>query len=152
MPLYYYDDLSLEQYTTTINEVSKNVKKLHTIEPLLLDAESIKQNDQVKAESKIIFKSETNQDNVDSFEEFELLKVLGRGAFGKVMLCQNKKNQKYYAIKSMRKEDLIEKEHLSKTRTERYLLEKCIYGVMQATTPSWSSWSSPSRPRKRSSS
>jgi len=49
MPLYYYDDLSLEQYTTTINEVSKNVKKLHTIEPLMLDAESIKQNDQVKA-------------------------------------------------------------------------------------------------------
>jgi len=51
------------------------------------------------------------------------LKVLGRGAFGKVMLCQNKKNGKYYAIKSMRKEDLIEKEHLSKTKTERYLLE-----------------------------
>jgi serum/glucocorticoid-regulated kinase 2 len=50
------------------------------------------------------------------------LKVLGRGAFGKVMLCQNKKNGKYYAIKSMRKEDLIEKEHLSKTKTERYLL------------------------------
>lgn len=50
--------------------------------------------------------------------------MLGRGAFGKVMLCQNKKNQKYYAIKSMRKEDLIEKEHLIKTKTERFLLEK----------------------------
>lgn len=133
MPLYYYDDLSLEQYTTTINDVSKNHKKLHTIEPLMLDAESIKQSDQVKAESKIIFKSETNKDNINDFEEFELLKVLGRGAFGKVMLCQNKKNQKYYAIKSMRKEDLIEKEHLSKTKTERYLLEKCKLFSIQPT-------------------
>ena len=136
MPLYYYDDLSLEQYTTTINDVSKNHKKLHTIEPLMLDAESIKQSDQVKAESKIIFKSETNKDNINDFEEFELLKVLGRGAFGKVMLCQNKKNQKYYAIKSMRKEDLIEKEHLSKTKTERYLLEKCNLFSIQLTTHS----------------
>jgi serum/glucocorticoid-regulated kinase 2 len=54
---------------------------------------------------------------VNSFEEFELLKVLGRGAFGKVMLCRNTKNNKCYAIKSMRKENLIEKEHLEKTRT-----------------------------------
>lgn len=58
----------------------------------MLDAESIKQSEQVKAESKIIFKSESNKDNINNFEEFELLKVLGRGAFGKVMLCQNKKN------------------------------------------------------------
>ena len=57
MKLFYYDDLSLEPYTTTINEVTKNVKKIQTIKPLLLDAESLKQNEQVKAESKIIFKS-----------------------------------------------------------------------------------------------
>jgi hypothetical protein len=49
MALYYYDDLSLEQYTTTVDDVGKSIKKLHTIEPLYLDAESIKQNDQVKA-------------------------------------------------------------------------------------------------------
>ena len=48
MALYYYDDLSLEQYTTTINDVDKNKKKVHTIDPLYLDAESIKQNEQVK--------------------------------------------------------------------------------------------------------
>lgn len=57
MQLYYYDDLSLESYTTTIDDVNKKSKKVHTIEPLYLDAESIKQSEQVKAESKIIFKS-----------------------------------------------------------------------------------------------
>lgn len=57
----------------------------------------------------MIFKNENTNDSVNSFEEFELLKVLGRGAFGKVMLCVNTKNKKYYAVKSMRKENLIEK-------------------------------------------
>lgn len=44
MALYYYDDLSLEQYTTTISDVDKQKKKLHTIDPLYLDLESIKQS------------------------------------------------------------------------------------------------------------
>lgn len=57
MALYYYDDLSLEQYTTTISDVDKQKKKLHTIDPLYLDLESIKQSEQVKAESKLIFKN-----------------------------------------------------------------------------------------------
>lgn len=33
------------------------------------------------------------------------------------MLCKNNHNGQYYAVKSMRKENLIEKEHLEKTRT-----------------------------------
>ena len=44
MALYYYDDLSLEQYTTTIDDVDKHKKKVHTIDPLFLDAESMKQH------------------------------------------------------------------------------------------------------------
>ena len=42
MPLYYCDDLTLESFTTTINDVGKNVKKIHNIEPLYLDPESMK--------------------------------------------------------------------------------------------------------------
>jgi hypothetical protein len=42
MPLYYNDELSLEQYTTKIDDVYKKVKKKHPIEPLFLDAESLK--------------------------------------------------------------------------------------------------------------
>lgn len=49
MALYYYDDLSLEQYTTTKKDVDDNKKKTHSIEPLYLDSKSMKQNEQVKA-------------------------------------------------------------------------------------------------------
>jgi len=49
MALYYYDDLSLEMYTTTILDLNKNIKKMQRTEPVYLDPESIKQSDQVKA-------------------------------------------------------------------------------------------------------
>ncbi len=68
MALYYYDDLSLEQYTTTKIDVDDNKKKKHSIEPLYLDSKSMKQNEQVKAESKLIFKNESNADKIDTFE------------------------------------------------------------------------------------
>lgn len=42
MALYYYDDLTLESYTTTIDDVDKNKKKEHHIDPLYLDAETLK--------------------------------------------------------------------------------------------------------------
>lgn len=37
MALYYYDDLTLESYTTTIDDVDRNTKKIHSTEPLFLD-------------------------------------------------------------------------------------------------------------------
>ena len=43
-------------------------------------------------------------------EDFKILKVLGRGAFGKVMLVEKKKTKELFAMKSLRKEDIIEKD------------------------------------------
>lgn len=38
MALYYYDDLTLESYTTTIDDLGKKKKKIHQAEPLFMDA------------------------------------------------------------------------------------------------------------------
>jgi len=59
-----------------------------------------------------------------TLEDFEILKVLGRGAFGKVMLVQKKDTEQVYALKSMHKEDIIGKDQIEHTKTERYALEK----------------------------
>ena len=36
-------------------------------------------------------------------DDFNILKVVGRGAFGKVMLVEKKDTKKVYALKSLRK-------------------------------------------------
>ena len=43
-------------------------------------------------------------------EDFLILKVIGRGAFGKVMLVEKKETKEMFAMKSLRKQLLIEKD------------------------------------------
>jgi len=43
-----------------------------------------------------------------TMDDFEILSVIGRGLFGKVMLVQNRKTLEKYAIKSVHKKQLIE--------------------------------------------
>ena len=56
-----------------------------------------------------------------SVENFEFLKVLGRGTFGKVLLCREKSSDQLYAMKILKKEDTIkndkaEHEHMTENR------------------------------------
>ena len=57
-------------------------------------------------------------------EDFELLTVLGRGGFGKVMMVRHKENRNIYAMKILKKEDLLRRRQVERTRTERHILEK----------------------------
>jgi serum/glucocorticoid-regulated kinase 2 len=58
-------------------------------------------------------------------DDFELLKVLGKGAYGKVMLCQRKNDEMgtLFAMKTLRKAALAKKGQLAHTSTERYVLQ-----------------------------
>ena len=60
-----------------------------------------------------------------SVEEFELLKVLGKGSYGKVMLCKKKDDpsRTLYAMKTLRKAALIKRGQLAHTRCERKILQ-----------------------------
>merc|ERR1719409_2021283 len=52
-------------------------------------------------------------------DDFDLLKVLGKGSFGKVMLAKKKDSGKIYAMKTLRKAALIKRNQLEHTATER---------------------------------
>ena len=54
----------------------------------------------------------------------ELLKVIGRGSFGKVMQVRKKGSPKVYAMKILRKEAIIERNQVEHTKAEREILEK----------------------------
>lgn len=60
--------------------------------------------------------------NKITFENFEFLKVLGKGTFGKVILCREKATAKLYAIKILKKEVIIQKDEVAHTQTENRVL------------------------------
>uniref|UniRef100_A0A8C1W004 non-specific serine/threonine protein kinase n=1 Tax=Cyprinus carpio TaxID=7962 RepID=A0A8C1W004_CYPCA len=55
-------------------------------------------------------------------EDFESLKVIGRGAFGEVRLVQKKDTGHVYAMKILRKADMLQKEQVGHIRAERDIL------------------------------
>ena len=56
-------------------------------------------------------------------DDFTILKVLGKGAFGKVMLAKANDTQTIYAMKALNKQTLIERNEITHTKTERKALE-----------------------------
>jgi serum/glucocorticoid-regulated kinase 2 len=58
-------------------------------------------------------------------EDFDLLKVLGKGSFGKVMLVKKKddKTGTLHAMKTLRKAALVKRNQLAHTSTERKILQ-----------------------------
>ena len=49
-----------------------------------------------------------NQNQAASLQDFAIRKMIGKGTFGKVYLVKNKKSGKFYAMKSIRKDVVIE--------------------------------------------
>lgn len=52
-------------------------------------------------------------------EDFELLAVIGRGSFGKVMQVKHSASGKIYAMKILRKDNIIAKNQVTHTKDEK---------------------------------
>ena len=59
-----------------------------------------------------------------SKDDFQLLKVIGKGSFGKVLLVRNKRDRKVYALKILMKSRVLAKKQVEHTRSERKILEE----------------------------
>jgi len=55
--------------------------------------------------------------------DFDFLKVIGRGAFGKVMQVKYKQNGNIYAMKILRKKQILAKNQIEHTKAERKILQ-----------------------------
>ena len=74
------------------------------------------------------FNNNTDQDQVINikvtYNDFEPIKLLGRGSFGEVILVRLKANKKIYAMKILNKSLLKKKKQEAHTKTERDLMVK----------------------------
>jgi serine/threonine protein kinase len=58
-----------------------------------------------------------------SLEDFELVKVIGKGSFGKVTLVRKKTDHKLYAMKVLVKSNIVKRRQVEHTKAERRILE-----------------------------
>uniref|UniRef100_A0A8C5HK57 non-specific serine/threonine protein kinase n=1 Tax=Gouania willdenowi TaxID=441366 RepID=A0A8C5HK57_GOUWI len=58
-----------------------------------------------------------------TMSDFDYLKLLGKGTFGKVILVREKASGKYYAMKILKKEVIIAKDEVAHTLTESRVLK-----------------------------
>ncbi|CAA2957242.1 serine threonine- kinase tricorner-like [Olea europaea subsp. europaea] len=55
-------------------------------------------------------------------EDFDLLTIIGRGAYGEVQLCREKKSGNIYAMKKLKKSEMLSRGQVEHVRAERNLL------------------------------
>lgn len=90
-----------------------------------LSSENYSGFDQIKDKKNGIegITTKNSSDKKKSLDDYDIMRILGRGAFGMVMLCKEKYSKKLFAIKMIPKKKLI-KEKISKDQaiTEKKIL------------------------------
>jgi len=59
-----------------------------------------------------------------SVDDFDFLKVIGRGSFGKVMLVRKKQQKEIYAMKILRKDMIVKENMVGHTKAEKDILQQ----------------------------
>ena len=71
----------------------------------------------ITANHAALAKSDPNYSSQDiGIEDFQIIKVIGRGSFGKVYLVQKKGDGNVYAMKSLKKDMVLRKGQTTNTR------------------------------------
>ncbi|XP_024017183.1 serine/threonine-protein kinase 38-like isoform X1 [Morus notabilis] len=90
-----------------------------------LASESVSEEEQVNL-LKDLERKETNfmrlQRHKICVDDFDLLTIIGRGAFGEVRLCREKKSGNIYAMKKLKKSEMLSRGQVEHVRAERNLL------------------------------
>lgn len=57
-----------------------------------------------------------------SFDDFKIVKLIGKGSFGKVYLVYNKISKIYHAMKSIRKDIVLQNDSVESLKVEKLIL------------------------------
>jgi len=56
--------------------------------------------------------------------DFEMISIIGKGSYGKVSLVKKKDTGQLYALKVLKKSEIVRRNQVEHTMTERRILEK----------------------------
>jgi serine/threonine protein kinase len=59
-----------------------------------------------------------------AIEDFEVIKLLGQGSFGKVKLVKHKATKQHFALKCLSKQGVLGRKQIQHIRNERDILQK----------------------------
>jgi len=79
-----------------------------------------KEGETAGAAPTLDFIKEENEDA--ALEDFKIVKMVGKGTFGKVFLVQHYANKKFYAMKTIRKDVILENENIDSLKLEKEIL------------------------------
>lgn len=105
-------EMTLKSHDTT-SEDEDEVKVIETSE------NELERPKEYKRSSTLYSKESWDDSNID---DFLIKKVLGVGSFGKVYLVENKNTGKLHAMKSIRKDKIIDYDKVESTKLEEHIL------------------------------
>ena len=80
------------------------------------------QAEMARSKSEILYQSLQDKSNVE-LQDFNIKALIGEGGFGKVYMVQKIDTKAVYAMKAIRKEDLIRTKQIESTLLEKSILE-----------------------------
>lgn len=92
-----------------------------------VDANKCQQNSGSYAQESSHSSSLSSSNRKVSLRDFVLLKVIGKGSFGKVMQVKKKDNGCIYAMKVLHKANIVKRNQVEHTRTERNVLGRIVH-------------------------
>ena len=126
---YFNSDVELHKYTTHNSHKKKGIKRNPQGETMMMSLEKLKefvdeklrliQEDTNNTEMLISFLNNFNKITID---DFTLMKIIGRGGFATVFLVEKKDTGELFALKSVKKLAIIEKNQFESIRREKEIL------------------------------
>ena len=109
-----FSKMDLKYLIDTADFINQNLKEISS-NPQVDPKEEIKRKNTLFSRHKTIKSVE--------LDDFQIMKVLGRGTFGKVCLVQYKPTKEYYAMKSLKKDVLLDMDQVQSTILEKKILQ-----------------------------
>ncbi|KAJ3130191.1 Serine/threonine-protein kinase [Nowakowskiella sp. JEL0407] len=114
-------------YKSSVNEYTEREQRRKDMEEkieMFSEEKKAKQLEQLKIKESEFLRLRRVRLSVN---DFMTIKTIGRGAFGEVRLVQKKDTGKVYAMKTMRKSDMVQRDQLAHVKSERDVLAESAH-------------------------